>query len=82
MNCIEAYQILGIPQGSSVEQVKKAFRQQAKMCHPDMGGDPVRFRLIKEAYELLRTMSVPRLRRLPLTHSRGSILRIVPQRVQ
>lgn len=79
MNCIEAYQILGIPQGSSVEQVKKAFRQQAKMYHPDMGGDPVRFRLIKEAYELLRTMSVPRIRKLPLTHSRGSILRVVPR---
>lgn len=80
MTYIEAYQILGIPQGSSMEQIKKAFRQQAKVCHPDIGGDPVRFRLIKEAYELLRTMSVPRLRKLPLTHSRGSILRVVSNR--
>ncbi len=34
------YQILGLPDFASIEEVKKAFRELAKKHHPDRGGDP------------------------------------------
>lgn len=49
------YQILEIPEGSSVEEAKEAFRDLAKIYHPDAGsdGDEERFQLISEAHEIL-----------------------------
>ena len=34
-------------------QIRRAFRNLASKEHPDKGGDPSRFRLIQEAYEVL-----------------------------
>ena len=39
--------------GRLQEQIKSAYRKQAKACHPDMGGDAASFRKIREAYEKL-----------------------------
>jgi DnaJ family protein A protein 2 len=44
---------LGLKQGASVDEVKKAFRKIAVKEHPDKGGDPNKFRLLTEAYEVL-----------------------------
>ncbi len=35
------------------EQIKQAYRRQAKKHHPDLGGNPATFLKIQEAYELL-----------------------------
>ena len=35
------------------EQIKSAYRRQAKTHHPDLGGDSASFRKIREAYEKL-----------------------------
>ena len=38
--------------------VKKAYRIQAKKHHPDMGGDPARFRHIQEVWEMIQKLEV------------------------
>lgn len=47
------YDILGVPKGASDDEIKKAFRKLAHQHHPDKGGDPERFKLINEAYQVL-----------------------------
>lgn len=47
------YEVLGVPEGASVEQVRQAYRRLVKAVHPDRAGDPVQFRLVTQAYEVL-----------------------------
>ena len=48
------YEILGIPEGSSAAEIKKAYRKKAKELHPDRNRQAdahERFILLSEAYE-------------------------------
>lgn len=46
------YSRLGLPKDSSLNDVKKQYREIAKVWHPDKkGGDEEVFRRVKEAYE-------------------------------
>ena len=48
------YEILGIPKGSSKDEVKKAFRKLASKHHPDkQGGDEEKYKEVTEAYAVL-----------------------------
>lgn len=48
------YDALGIKPGASDAEIKKAYRKQALINHPDKeGGDPEKFKEISEAYEVL-----------------------------
>lgn len=51
------YEVLGLNKGASDADIKKAYRQQAKSCHPDLNpGDAAaeaRFKEIGEAYGVL-----------------------------
>ena len=47
------YEVLGISEGASEEEVRQAYRRLVKAAHPDAAGDPARFRLITEAYDVL-----------------------------
>jgi curved DNA-binding protein CbpA len=47
------YAILGITRDASTAAVKAAFRRKAKTQHPDRGGNPEAFRLLRLAYEVL-----------------------------
>ena len=50
------YAALGVNSGSTLADIKKAFRQQASLHHPDRNdhpGAPARFRAVQEAYEVL-----------------------------
>ena len=47
------YETLGISQGASVDEIKKAYRALARINHPDKGGDAEEFKKINQAYETL-----------------------------
>ena len=50
------YIVLGIDQGASLSEIKKAYRNAIKRYHPDKIGesaDPHKFRAAREAYEIL-----------------------------
>jgi hypothetical protein len=49
----EAYQCLQLQPGAGWSSVKSAYRRLAADCHPDRGGDPAQFVLIRQAYEVL-----------------------------
>ncbi len=47
------YQILGVEKNVTDKEIKSAFRKLARKHHPDVKGDPDKFREIYEAYEVL-----------------------------
>lgn len=54
---MDYYKILGISQQADAEQIKQAYRKQAKKYHPDLNpGNPeaeAKFKEVVEAYEVL-----------------------------
>lgn len=48
------YDILGVSEDASSDQIKKAFKDIAKKEHPDRGGDEARFKEANEAYDTLK----------------------------
>jgi molecular chaperone DnaJ len=47
------YQILGVNQNASQDEIKKAYRKLAVEHHPDKGGDENKFKKISEAYDTI-----------------------------
>jgi curved DNA-binding protein len=48
------YDILGVSEDASNDQIKKAFKDIAKKEHPDRGGDEAKFKEANEAYDTLK----------------------------
>lgn len=57
----EALEILGLEPPVTREDIKRAYRKQAQVAHPDRGGSHVAMVIVNAAYELALA-SVPRLR--------------------
>lgn len=60
------YQKLGLTEGASMEEVKKAFRSKARQYHPDLNkeaGAREKFIEIHEAYEFLLKLLDPKIDR-------------------
>lgn len=47
------YDILGLSENASENDIKKAYRKIAMKEHPDKGGDPEKFKKVNEAYTVL-----------------------------
>ena len=52
---MDPYEILEIDPSCEDRDIKVAYRKLAKASHPDTGGDPVIFKKLQEAYELIGT---------------------------
>ena len=52
------YQILGVPETASQEEIKRAYRKQALQQHPDKGGDAELFQKLSTAYDILSNPSL------------------------
>jgi molecular chaperone DnaJ len=50
----DLYEILGVPQDASDDEIKRAYRRRAREHHPDAGGDDEQFKELTAAYEVLR----------------------------
>ncbi len=49
------YEVLGVPSSSTAKEIKAVYRKLAKANHPDVGGDPEKFKAIAKAYAVLST---------------------------
>lgn len=47
------YDTLGVSKNATADEIKKAFRKQARKHHPDAGGSEEKFKEVNEAYEVL-----------------------------
>jgi len=48
------YQILGLSPGCTWEEIERAYRQKAKIHHPDRGGDEDAMRVLNDVYNRLK----------------------------
>lgn len=51
---LNPYQILGLQTDCLLPEIKRAYKMAAKQFHPDTGGDPKQFALVKMAYDTLK----------------------------
>ncbi|HUA96378.1 MAG TPA: J domain-containing protein [Acidimicrobiales bacterium] len=52
--------VLGLAEGASCQDVRRAFRRRAKESHPDRGGDGREFAaVVRAAHDLLRLVPLP-----------------------
>lgn len=59
--------VLGLDEGATLDEVRHAFREEAKRTHPDHGGDRARFEALRTAYGEVRRLAPNRPR---TTHPR------------
>lgn len=51
------FQVLDISENASDDEIKSAYRKLSKIHHPDVGGDPEKFKELNEAYVNLTNKS-------------------------
>lgn len=72
---MDPFIVLGVPEGSTPQELRVAWRQQAKQCHPDAGGDTQQMIRLNEALAQALDATINRITSSPThlhtdTHSR------------
>lgn len=49
----DPYETLGVSRTANADEIKSAYRKLAKKYHPDLGGDPEKFKELNEANDIL-----------------------------
>lgn len=62
------YSILGVSEGASLEECKRAYRRLCKIHHPDMGGDPIKFDKVRVAWGMIKSGRYKYPQEFVLTH--------------
>ncbi len=57
---IDPHKVLGVGAAASLQEIRDAYKQQAKRYHPDVGGEEWAFRILAQAYEMLSAARVAR----------------------
>jgi len=47
------YELIGVNQSASADEIKRAYKKKAVLCHPDKGGDQEEFKELSHAYDVL-----------------------------
>lgn len=76
---MDPYELLGLERDVSTAGVRKAFRKLSKKHHPDVGGDPEKFRELTEAADVLTD---PGRRKRYDETGRLDVSRITPERIK
>ncbi|OAV89858.1 hypothetical protein PTTG_08151 [Puccinia triticina 1-1 BBBD Race 1] len=51
---VDHYKVLGVSRNASDDEIKKAFRKQSLIHHPDKGGNEEKFKEVNESYTVLQ----------------------------
>jgi len=49
----DLYERLGVERGASIDEIRRAYKELARVKHPDRGGNEEEFKRIQEAHEIL-----------------------------
>jgi hypothetical protein len=74
---IDPHDVLGVPEGATLEEIREAYRRKAKAHHPDAGGETWAFRILVQAYENLSAARVSRVAWAEFA-ARPTAARVVP----
>jgi curved DNA-binding protein CbpA len=66
------YEILGVAEDASLDDIKKAYRKLANKHHPDKGGDEAQFKEVNEANSVLSDLAQRRQYDLKRSHGANS----------
>ena len=57
---VEACGVLGVDPEVSWEEISDVYRVKVKRAHPDVGGDPERFKRLSKAFEIIKKVKEPK----------------------